>query len=166
MSAQRPQLALAQRHEISAAQANGAVASANADVAAAEVQKVQALMSYTVIAAPFDGVVTRRQVSPGDLVQAVTASRTMPLFTVQQIDKVRVFCDLPEASAAGVRVGDRVEVKLYSSAGPPIQGAVTRIATAVNPATRTMRTEIDLPNPGHLLRPGMYAQVTLAQPSM
>jgi multidrug resistance efflux pump len=148
--------------DLMAATANEAVANANAQVAAAEAQRAETMLTYTRIVAPFDGVVTRRQVAPGDLVQSATASRANPLFTVQRIDTVRVSCDVPEAGAMLVRVGDPAEVKLYGAGGSVIRGEVTRIATAVNSGTRTMRAEIDLPNPGERLRPGMYAQVTLS----
>ena len=104
---------------------------------------------------------TRRLVNPGDLVQAATATRTAPLFTCQQIDVVRVFADAPEASAAAVRPGTRAEVKLFDVGETTIQGSVTRVATALDPSTRTMRVEIDLPNPDEKLQPGMYARVTL-----
>jgi multidrug resistance efflux pump len=147
--------------DIQAAEANRDVAVAQVDVADAQVQEVQALLEYTHITAPFDGVVTRRQVNPGDLVQAATTNRTMPLFTVQQLDPVRVFCDVPEAQAAGVAVGAAADVKLYGLAGQVVKGKVARLADAIDPASRTMRTEIDLPNPSGVLRPGMYAQVTI-----
>jgi|SRR5579884_2269310 len=148
--------------DIRAAEANRDVATAQADVADAAVQEVEALLEYTRIVAPFDGIVTRRQVNPGDLVQAATTNRTMPLFTVQQLDTVRVFCDVPEAQAAGVAAGAEADVKLYGLDGQVIKGKVTRIAHAIDPASRTMRAEIDLPNPKGTLRPGMYAQVTIA----
>ena len=147
--------------DIDAAEANRDVAAAQVDVAGAAVQEVEALLEYTKITAPFDGVVTRRQVDPGDLVQAATTNRTKPLFTVQQVETVRVFCDVPEAQASGVFVGAEAQVKLYGAAAQVIKGKVTRVAGAIDPASRTMRTEIDLPNSDGLLRPGMYAQVTL-----
>ncbi|HXE53978.1 MAG TPA: efflux RND transporter periplasmic adaptor subunit [Tepidisphaeraceae bacterium] len=146
--------------DIQAAEANREVAAAQVDVADAAVQEVQALLEYTRITAPFDGIVTRRQVSPGDLVQAATASRTMPMFTVQQLDTVRVFCDVPEAQSAGVTVGTVAEVKLFALA-QTIKGKVTRLSNAIDPGSRTMRVEIDLSNANGTLRPGMYAQVTL-----
>jgi multidrug efflux pump subunit AcrA (membrane-fusion protein) len=147
--------------DLRAAQAHVAVADANAEVAAAEAQRVETMAEYRRIVAPFDGVVTRRQVSPGDLVQSGAANRAAPLFTVQRIDTVRVMCDVPEANAAAVAVGDPAEVKLFGQPSQTVRGAVTRVATALNPATRTMRVEIDLPNPQGRLRPGMYAQVML-----
>jgi multidrug resistance efflux pump len=147
--------------DILAAEANRDVAAAQVEVADAQVQEIQALLEYTQIIAPFDGVITRRQVNPGDLVQAATASRTTPLFVVQQLDTVRVYCDVPEVNAAGVSIGADADVKLYGLAGQVIKGRITRLSNAIEPASRTMRTEIDLPNPTHVLRSGMYAQVTI-----
>lgn len=137
------------------------LAEADLQAAAAERDRLGALLQYDEIVAPFDGIVTRRLVNPGDLVQAATATRTTPLFTCQQIDVVRVFADAPEASASGIRPGMSAEVKLYDAGVMTVEGSVTRVATAVDPATRTMHVEIDLPNPEEKLRPGMYAQVTL-----
>ena len=146
---------------------NAKIKLAEADLAAAkaEAERLKALLQYDKIVAPFDCVVTRRLVNPGDLVQAATATRTAPLFTCQKLDVVRVFADVPEASAAGVHPGLPAEVKLYGPAGVTISGTVTRLSMALDAATRTMRVEIDLPNPDGKMLPGMYAQVTL-QPKM
>jgi multidrug efflux pump subunit AcrA (membrane-fusion protein) len=147
--------------DIQFAEASRAVAASQVDVASAAVDEVQTLLGYTQITAPFDGIIIRRQINIGDLVQSVTASRGASMFTVQQIETVRVFCDVPELKAAGVSAGDRADVKVYGLDGQTIAGKVTRVATSLNAATRTMRVEIDLKNPGEALRPGMYAQVTL-----
>ena len=138
-----------------------AAAEADLQFAKAEAERVQALLQYRTIVAPFDGVVTRRLVNPGDLVQAAVSTRTTPLFTIQKIDTVRVLADVPESSALGIRPGLATEVTLYGASGITIHGSVTRIAAALDPATRTMRVEIDLPNPDGMLRPGVYAKVTL-----
>jgi multidrug resistance efflux pump len=147
--------------DIQAAEANRDVAAAQVDVADAQVQEVEALLEYTRIVAPFDGVITRRQVNPGDLVQAATANRTMALFAVQRFDTVRVFCDVPESQSVGVSVGADADVKVYALSGQVIKGKITRVANAIDPASRTMRAEIDLPNANGVLKPGMYAQVTI-----
>jgi multidrug efflux pump subunit AcrA (membrane-fusion protein) len=104
-------------------------------------------------------------VNMGDLVQGGGANRPAPLFTLQQIDTVRVFCDVPELTAADVKVGDKAEVKIYGLNNRTVTGTVTRLASALDPQTRTMRVEIDLKNPDESLRPGMYAQVTLNVPA-
>jgi RND family efflux transporter MFP subunit len=138
-----------------------ALAEANLQAAIAEKGRLQALLEYTKIVAPFDGVVTRRFINPGDLVQAAISTRpTTPLFTCQKIDVVRVFADVPEASATAIRQGLPAQVRLYGPTGQTISGSVTRTATALDAATRTMRVEIDLPNPDEKLLPGMYAQVS------
>jgi RND family efflux transporter MFP subunit len=136
-------------------------AEADLEAAKAETARLQALLEYDKVVAPFDGVVTKRLVNPGDLVQAGTSTRTTPLFTCEELDVVRVLADAPEASVAGIRPGLPAGVELYGPDGVTIHGTVTRIGTALNPATRTMRVEIDLPNPDEKLVPGMYAQVTL-----
>jgi RND family efflux transporter MFP subunit len=138
-----------------------ALAEANLQAAIAEKGRLQALLEYTKIVAPFDGVVTRRFINPGDLVQAAISTRpTTPLFTCQKIDVVRVFADVPEASATAIRQGLPAEVRLYGPTAQTISGTVTRTATSLDAATRTMRVEIDLPNPEEKLLPGMYAQVS------
>jgi multidrug efflux pump subunit AcrA (membrane-fusion protein) len=139
------------------------ITSAEADfqAAKAEAERLQALLQYDKVVAPFDCVVTKRLVNPGDLVQAATSTRTDPLFTCQKLDVVRVLADAPEASVAGIRPGLPADVKLYGPAGVTVHGTVTRIGAVLHPATRTMRVEIDLPNPDEKLVPGIYAQVTL-----
>jgi multidrug efflux pump subunit AcrA (membrane-fusion protein) len=147
--------------DVEAAQANRDVAAAQVDVAQAAVEEAETMLAYTRITAPFDGVVTRRMVNVGELVQGSATTRGMPLFTLQQVETVRVFCDVPELQAAGVAVGDRADIKVYGLDGQVITAKVTRMATSLNPTTRTMRAEIDLPNPTEALRPGMYVQVSL-----
>ncbi len=137
------------------------LAEANLQAAMADMHRLEALLQYTKIVAPFDGVVTKRFINPGDLVQAAISTRpTTPLFTCQKIDVVRVFADVPEASATAIRQGLPAQVRLYGPAAQTIKGSVTRIAASLDAATRTMRVEIDLPNPDEKLLPGMYAQVS------
>jgi RND family efflux transporter MFP subunit len=154
----RTEIAIA---DLGLAVANRDLAAAEVDVAAATVEKTRALLSYSKIVAPFDGVVAQRQVNRGDLVQAPTASRTTPLFKIQRIDTIRVFCDVPENEVALVRAGDPATVRPFGLNGAAIAGTITRFAFRLDAGTRNMRTEIDLPNPGERLYPGMYAEVSL-----
>ena len=147
--------------DLGVAEANRDLAANQADLAAATVEKIRTLLTYTQIVAPFDGVVARRQVNRGDLVQAATSTRTAPLFKVQRIDTIRVFCDVPENEVSHVRVGDGASVKVFGLNGEPLIGTITRFAYRLDPETRNMRTEIDLPNTDERLYPGMYAQVSL-----
>jgi RND family efflux transporter MFP subunit len=123
--------------------------------------RTRTLVSYTKVVAPFDGVVTRRLANVGDLVQNASTGRGMPLFTCQKIDVVRISCDVPDVNAAAIRPGVKAEVRFGGPGGETIPATVTRVAVSVDPATRTMRTEIQLPNPDEKIRPGMYVQVTL-----
>jgi RND family efflux transporter MFP subunit len=151
--------------DLGVAEANRDLAANQVDVAAATVEKIKTLLAYTQIVAPFDGVVARRQVNRGDLVQAATATRTTPsagsLFTVQRIDTIRVFCDVPENDVPHLHVGDPAIVKPSGFDRKPFIGKVTRFSLRLDPETRNMRTEIDLPNPGERLYPGTYAVVSL-----
>jgi RND family efflux transporter MFP subunit len=151
--------------DLGVAEANRALAANEIDVAAATVERIKALLAYTQIVAPFDGVVAQRFVNRGDLVQAATATRTTPsagsLFTLQRIDTIRVFCDVPENDVPHVHVGDPAIVKPAGFEGKPFVGKVTRFSLRLYPETRNMRTEIDLPNPGERLYPGTYADVSL-----
>jgi RND family efflux transporter MFP subunit len=147
--------------DLGVAEANRAFAAAQVDLGAATVEKIKALLGYAQIVAPFDGVVARRLVNRGDLVQAATSTRTTPLFTVQRIDTMRVFCDVPEDDVPHVHIGDPALVKPAGFEGQSYVGKVTRFSLRLDPETRNMRTEIDLPNPEERLYPGMYAQVSL-----
>jgi RND family efflux transporter MFP subunit len=152
--------------DLSVAEANHALAANQVDVAAATVERIKALLAYKQIVAPFDGVVARRLVNRGDLVQvATTATRTKPsagsLFTVQRIDTIRVFCDVPENDVPHVHIGDPAIVKPSGFDGEPLSGKVTRFSLRLDPETRNMRTEIDLSNFDERLYPGMYAEVSL-----
>src|SRR5580704_16167115 len=151
--------------DLGVAEANRDLAANQVDVAAATVEKIKTLLAYTQILAPFDGVVARRRVNRGDLVQAATATRTTPsagsLFTVQRIDTIRVFCDVPENDVPHLHVGDPAIVKPSGFDGKPFIGKVTRFSLRLDPETRNMRTEIDLPNPEERLYPGTYAVVSL-----
>jgi RND family efflux transporter MFP subunit len=147
--------------DVGVAKANRTLAAHQIDLAAATVEKTKALLAYSQIVAPFDGVVARRLVNRGDLVQAPTGTLMTPLFTVQWIDTIRVFCDVPENDVPHLHIGDPAIVKPSGFDGKPFIGKVTRFSLRLDPETRNMRTEIDLPNPEEWLYPGMYAEVSL-----
>jgi multidrug efflux pump subunit AcrA (membrane-fusion protein) len=145
--------------DVRAAEANAAVAIAQVGVAKAEAKRLDALVAYTKVIAPFDGILSRRLVNRGDLTLTGAAGRA--LFNLQRLDTVRVTCEVPEAHAAYVTTETPAIVKIFGLNGQNIEAKVTRAAMALSPDTRTMRTEIHLPNPEEKLRPGMYVQVTL-----
>ncbi len=117
------------------------------------------ILGYTKIQAPFDGIVTRRNVDTGQLTQPGATGE--PLFIVARSDVVTITVDVPEAFAPALNPGDRAEVKLQAMKGRTVAGKVSRISWALDPKTRTIRAEIDLPNPGGTLLPGLYAYATV-----
>lgn len=138
--------------------ADVAVAKAKAAVAAADERRVQALLDYARVTAPFDGTVTARQVDVGHLVQP---GKDAPLFVVTACHVVRVFVDVPEIDAAAISNDSPAVVRVQGLRGREFRGAVTRTGWALDTKARTLRTEIDLKNEDGALRPGMYAYTAI-----
>ena len=145
--------------ELEKARSDVVAASANIDVATAWVRHAEAMLGYTKIVAPYNGIITRRNVDTGQLTRP--GSDAPPLFVVARTDVVTIVIDLPEMYATDVNAGDGALVKLQALNGRTVNGKVTRTAWALDPRTRTIRTEIDIPNPGGKLRPGLYAYATV-----
>ncbi|MDP1796846.1 MAG: efflux RND transporter periplasmic adaptor subunit [Planctomycetaceae bacterium] len=129
-------------------------------VAEADERRVAAMIEYTFIRAPFDGVVVERNIHTGHLVQA-GASNLKPLLTVVRMDPVRVIIDIPEIDAVRVSEKTKVEIKMPSLPGAPYVGTVTRSSWSFNTTSRTLTAEIHVPNADGLWRPGQYVQVKL-----
>lgn len=124
--------------------------------------KVKTLLSYGRITAPFSGVITRRFADPGAMIQAGTASSTqaMPLVRLSQIDRLRFIVPMPETVVSQIHIGDPIEVKVQAL-NKSFKGSISRFSREVDTSTRTMETELDVPNPQLLLMPGMYASAIL-----
>ncbi|MBI2825649.1 MAG: efflux RND transporter periplasmic adaptor subunit [Planctomycetia bacterium] len=143
------------------ARADEAAAKADQQVAAADYRRTEALIEYATIRAPFDGVVSVRNVDVGHFVQPSATGQDHPLLVVVHADPVRIFMDVPEGDAGLVDPGDTALIRVEAMGSAPVQGSVTRTSWALNAATRTLRAEIDVPNPDGKLRPGMYAYATV-----
>ncbi len=144
---------------LDSARADVVAAAAAIDVARADAGTALALLGYTKIEAPFDGIVTQRNVNTGDLTQP--GADKPPLFVVARSDIVTIRVNVPEAFAAEVNPGDRAAVRLQEMKGKTVEGKVTRVSWALDPKARTLRVEIDIPNPGGKLLPGLYAYATV-----
>ena len=148
------------RFDVANAEVN--LAEARVETARANHGRLVALNEYASITAPFSGVVTARYVDPGALIQAATSStQGQPIVTVQNLDRIRVYVSVPEIDVRFVHIGTPASLATAAYPGRVFKAAVTRFAEALDPSTRTMKTEIDIQNPQHVLRPGMYADVTL-----
>jgi RND family efflux transporter MFP subunit len=147
------------RSELDKARADVVAATASIDVARSLARHAQAMLGYSRIEAPFDGIITRRNVDTGHLTRP--GSDAAPLFVAARSDVVTIAVDIPETYATEVNPGDRALIKLQAMKGRVVEGKVTRTTWALDPKTRTIRTEIDIPNPGGKLRPGLYAYATV-----
>jgi RND family efflux transporter MFP subunit len=141
---------------------NAAVAVAQANIAAQQslIHVLQQQKSYQSVVAPFDGIITQRNVDVGSLVEAGTTF----MFTLMQSDVIRTQVYVPQDAAFGVTQGVEAIVRVPEMPDRTFPGTVTRLADALAPGTRTLLTEIDVPNPDGLLRPGMYCTVELHIP--
>jgi RND family efflux transporter MFP subunit len=126
----------------------------------ANVARLNSLLEYQTVRAPFAGVITVRNVDTGVL---VNEGNTL-LYRIAQTDRLRTYLNVPQADAGSVRVGQQAVLVVPDLPGHGFPGVVTRTANALDPATRTLLVEVQLPNPGALLMPGMYAQVDLSVP--
>jgi len=144
------------------AKADEAAAEAQLEVAKANRDYAQTMLQYTQIRAAYKGVVTQRNISAGHFVQPVaTGTARQPLFVLSQIDPVRVFVNIPGSDAPWIKDGDPVSLQVQGAGGEPLRGTITRNARSLDPQSRTLRTEIDLPNPQGKLLPGMYVQARI-----
>jgi RND family efflux transporter MFP subunit len=126
----------------------------------ANVQRLRQLEGFKRIVAPFAGVITRRNVDVGDLIDAGGAA-SRPLFLLAQTDPLRVYVSVPQAYAQLVKPGQAVVVTQGELRGQKFAGQVARTSASIDTATRTMQVEIALPNPDGRLLPGAYVQISL-----
>jgi len=150
--------------EAQVATAKAAVAASQEQLAVARANqhKTQTLFAYARITAPFAGVITHRYADTGAMIQAGTTSQTqaMPIVRLSQNSMLRLIIQVPESAVSRIHLGAPVEVKVQAVART-FQGKVARFAEKLNLDTRTMETEVDVPNPALELVPGMYAYASI-----
>lgn len=150
--------------DVAAANANIAAAEASVTANQANVGRLQQMQAFERIVAPFDGVITQRNVERGDLVSAAASANGKPLFSIAQSDTLRVYVDVPQSEAINIKDGQSTIINVAERLGRNYVGTVTRNASALNDAARTMRTEVQVANRDGSLLPGMYAQVHFTLP--
>jgi RND family efflux transporter MFP subunit len=144
------------------ARADVAEARAAVDVAEARLAATRVDLEYAKIVAPFDGVVTLRSFHPGEFIRSAEGGSRKPVLTVSRTDLMRVVVQVPDRDAVLAGAGDPAVVNIDGLNGKEFRAKVSRISHSANPTTRTMRVEIDLPNPDGQLRAGMYGRVSIA----
>jgi RND family efflux transporter MFP subunit len=147
---------------VAQAEADLAEAKANVEVAQSNLDKAKVFVSYTRIMSPYSGVVTFRGYHRGDFIRSAEgASVERPILTVGRTDKVRVITYIPDLDVPFTSVGDKARLRLNALPDEVFEGTVTRFAETEDEQSRTMRTEVDLPNPDDRLRAGMYGELTI-----
>jgi len=168
--------------KLARADVNVSVATADLAMARSESRRLEALVGYLKLFAPFDGIVVARNANTWDFVLPRTGDPTAemrspdlspgekaaPIYVVDRTDIIRIFVDIPERDADYVHVGSEARVKLWAYKDEWIPASVTRLAWALNVQSRTMRAEIDLPNTNSQILPGMYAygKVVIERPGV
>ena len=132
-------------------------AKANVDAADANVRRLEQLESFKHVYAPFSGVLTKRNVDPGALINAGGTGKE--LFDIARVDPLRVFVSVPQNYAQAIKVGIDAWVTMPELPGEKFKGTVARTAQAIDPLTRTLLTEVDVPNPDGRLLPGSFGEV-------
>jgi len=143
------------------ASANLSHAQARRKLAEANLKRTEVLMSYSLVRAPFAGLVTHRGVDTGDFVASAASNATEPMFTVCSVDRLRIIVDIPESQAPLVRLGQRATLVVDALKDKSFRGAVKRTAGVLDSRTRTLRVEAELDSPTEELRPGMFGSLTI-----
>lgn len=146
-----------------AAQTASDVASKQAlvDAAAANVRRLEQTQAFQKITAPFDGVITARNIDIGALVQSGDNATPHELFHLAAIKQLRIYIAVPEVDAPLVKDGEKVTLSIGSFPGETFHGTIVRNSNAIDPVTRTLNVEVDVENPDGRLMPGAYAFVHL-----
>jgi RND family efflux transporter MFP subunit len=132
---------------------------ANVQAASAEVRRLEQLQEFEKIDAPFDGVITARQTEVGDLINAGNSGVGAELFRISNITTMRVYVNVPEVYSEPIAPGVRASMEIASLSNRQFTGTVARTSHAIGMSSRTLLTEVDVPNPKGELFPGGYAQV-------
>lgn len=157
----------ADEHAASAGANDAAVDAARANIAAAEanVRSLQEQRGFSRVTAPFDGVILSRSIDTGSLISSGSLNSVTQMFTIGQSGKVRVFTNVPQSLATMIQKAGSVKIMFRELQGQVFTGDVSRTASSVDPASRTMLTEVDLDNKNGKILPGMFATVVFDSPA-
>jgi RND family efflux transporter MFP subunit len=137
-------------------------AQANLAAADANVRRLEQLEGFKKVYAPFSGVLTKRNVDPGALINAGAGAAGRELFDIARVDPLRVYTNVPQAYAPYIKVGSSTNVTLQEFPGQKFSAKIARTAEAIDPNTRTLLTEVDVPNKDGRLLPGSFGEVHFA----
>jgi HlyD family secretion protein len=147
--------------QIEKAKADLVDAKAHVDVARADLERAEVFAAYTRITSPYDGVITLRTFHRGDFIRGADQTSVQPMLRVERTDVVRLVIYVPDTDVPLTQVGAETVTTIETLPGHRFEGKVSRIAVSEDQKTKTMRTEVDLPNDQQLLRNGMFGRTKL-----
>jgi RND family efflux transporter MFP subunit len=150
------------RTQASVWEANVKAAIADLEAMRANVRQLEQLIAFGRVVAPYDGTITQRLVDTGSLVNAGAGSNTAALFEIEATNPIRAFTNVPQAFAPSLHQGMDAKVAVRQFPGRAFPGKVARTSGALDPASRTLRTEVDVPNDKGELLAGMYGEVSIS----
>jgi RND family efflux transporter MFP subunit len=153
------------QQELDERRSANAQARANVDAADANVERLRQMEGFKRVVAPFAGIITKRNVDVGDLIDAGGAAGTRALFVLSQTDLLRVYVNVPQTYAQLIKVGQKVAITQTELPGQRFDGEIVRTAGSIDTTTRTMQVEINLPNKSGTLLPGAFVQAALPLPA-
>lgn len=168
LGAQNASLEAARAQKVAADQATAAaraqveVSRAGVGAKLASLNKYKAQQQFKYVIAPFAGVITERKVDPGALITAGSQSKELELFQMAKLDVLRIYVSVPQDMSRYLKPGQKAELVVSAFPERRFEGTVTNVSGALDPQTRTRQTETKVPNPDHVLLPGMYADVRLS----
>jgi RND family efflux transporter MFP subunit len=137
-------------------------AQANLAASDANVRRLEQMESFKHVYAPFSGVLTKRNIDVGALINAGNSGTNRELFDIAQVDPLRVYVNVPQTYSPAIQIGMKAFLEQNEYQGQRVEGKVVRTSDSIDPATRTLLTEIDVPNPHGKILPGAYAQIHFA----
>ncbi|MHB8481528.1 MAG: efflux RND transporter periplasmic adaptor subunit [Nitrospiria bacterium] len=140
-------------------------AKAQVGLVQAEADRFMALTEFKKVIAPYHGRIVERRIDIGNLVTAGSTASTTPLYQIEQDNPIRIFIDVPQSVTGDIKVGVPTQIVVSNIPNRVFNGKVTRNAEGINPETRTLLTEVDIPNADHALASGMYVNVSFQLPA-
>jgi RND family efflux transporter MFP subunit len=150
--------------EVAAAQANITAGIKAGEASEAGLRRIEELKAFSKVTAPFDGIITSRNMDIGTLVNAGNGGPNREIFRIAQIQRMRIFVNVPQTYASLIRTGQQAELRVQELHGQMFPAAVARTTSSVDANSRTMLAILETPNPKGVLLPGMYAQVRFSFP--
>jgi len=140
-------------------------AKAQVGLAQGDVDRYTALTQFKKVTAPYTGIITERRIDIGNLVTAGSTTNTTSLYRMVQDDPIRIFTDVPQSAAGYMKPGFSANISAGNIPNRVFKGKIVRTATAINKQTRTLRVEVDIPNPDHILVSGLYVDIGFQVPT-